>query len=103
NSLYIKSIDQQILPMEIEVLTKRDRYNEYIMTGLRTKWGVSLQRIASDFGPKYHDYLLDQSEKHRKDGFLTIDGDTLLVTKKGKFLSDGLAADVFMLNLERNS
>ena len=103
NSVYIKSIENQILPMEIEMLTKTDRYNEYVMTGLRTIWGVSLQRVASDFGTRYHDYLLQQSEKHLKDGFLTIDGGTLLVTKKGKFLSDGLAADLFMLNLEGNS
>jgi len=103
NSLYIKSIEQQELPMEIEVLTKTDRYNEYVMTGLRTIWGVSLQRVISDFGTVYHDYLLQQSEKHRKEGFLSIDDDTLLVTRKGKFLSDGLAADLFMLNLEGNS
>lgn len=103
NSLYIKSIEQQELPMEIEVLTKTDRYNEYVMTGLRTIWGLSLQRVISDFGTVYHDYLLQQSEKHRKEGFLSIDDDTLLVTRKGKFLSDGLAADLFMLNLEGNS
>lgn len=103
NSVYIKSIENQILPMEIEMLTNTDRYNEYVMTGLRTIWGVSLQRVASDFGARYHDYLLQQSEKHLKDGFLTLAGDTLLVTKKGKFLSDGLAADLFMLNLEGNS
>jgi oxygen-independent coproporphyrinogen-3 oxidase len=103
NSVYIKSIENQILPMEIEMLTNTDRYNEYVMTGLRTIWGVSLQRVASDFGARYHNYLLQQSEKHLKDGFLTLAGDTLLVTKKGKFLSDGLAADLFMLNLEGNS
>lgn len=103
NSLYIKSIVEQKLPMEIEVLTKTDRYNEYVMTGLRTIWGVSLQRVMSDFGTVYHEYLLQQSEKLLKEGFLRIDGDTLLVTKKGKFLSDGLAADLFMLNLEGNS
>ena len=103
NSVYIKSIEQQKLPMEIEILTKVDRYNEYVMTGLRTIWGVSLERVMSDFGTKYYEYLLQQSEKNREDGFLRIDGDTLLVTKKGKFLSDGLAADLFMLNLEGNS
>jgi oxygen-independent coproporphyrinogen-3 oxidase len=103
NSVYIKSIEQQKLPMEIEILTKVDRYNEYVMTGLRTIWGVSLQKVMSDFGTKYYEYLLQQSEKNREDGFLRIDGDTLLVTKKGKFLSDGLAADLFMLNLEGNS
>ena len=41
NALYIKSIQENQLPIEMETLTKTDRYNEYIMTGLRTIWGVS--------------------------------------------------------------
>ncbi len=100
NTRYINAIRNNELPMEIEELTKTDRYNEYIMTGLRTIWGVSLERVASEFGAVYSDYLLQQSKKYRKEHLLSLDGDTLLVTRKGKFLSDGIAADLFMLNLE---
>lgn len=100
NSKYIKSLSGNILPMEIEVLSIPDKYNEYIMTGLRTIWGVSLSRIEKDFGAKFKTYLLTQSEKHIDRHLLYIDDDKLLVTKKGKFLSDGIASDLFFINLK---
>ncbi|MBT9188099.1 radical SAM family heme chaperone HemW [Zobellia russellii] len=99
NPKYLKSIEKGELPMETETLSMTDTYNEYVMTGLRTIWGVSLSRIASDFGEKYREYALMQAEKHLKDNLLHINRDTLLTTKKGRFLADGLASDLFMVNL----
>lgn len=100
NALYIKSIQENKLPIEMETLTKTDRYNEYIMTGLRTIWGVSLKRIEQEFGERYLLYLLDQSKKYIQSEHLALTGDKLTTTKKGKFLSDGIASDLFLLNLE---
>lgn len=98
NSKYIQAIQKNELPLEREVLSKTDRYNEYIMTGLRTIWGVSLEKINHDFGKPYHDYLMTQSAKHRKEQLLYIEEGKLKTTPKGKFLSDGISADLFMLN-----
>lgn len=100
NSLYIKSIQENKLPIEIETLTKTDRYNEYIMTGLRTIWGVSLERIEQEFGKTYLDYLNRQAAKFIEDHLLFVDDNILRTTKKGKFLSDGIASDLFLLNLD---
>lgn len=100
NSKYITSLNDGQLPIEREVLSKRDRYNEYIMTGLRTIWGVSLKKIRNDFGPKYAEYLKKQSEKYVRQHLLFWDGEILLTTKKGKFLADGIASDLFMINLK---
>jgi oxygen-independent coproporphyrinogen-3 oxidase len=100
NSLYIKSIQENKLPIEIEKLTKTDRYNEYIMTGLRTIWGVSLERIEQEFGKTYLDYLNQQAAKFIQDHLLFVDENILRTTNKGKFLSDGIAADLFLLNLK---
>lgn len=100
NSKYIKAISESRLPLEKEVLTKKDRYNEHIMTGLRTIWGVSLDEINTYFGPEYARYLLDHSEKYIKKELLYLKGETLRATKKGKFLVDGIAADLFLLNLK---
>nr|WP_294778275.1 radical SAM family heme chaperone HemW [uncultured Flavobacterium sp.] len=100
NSLYLKSLAENIVPTETETLTKTDRYNEYIMTGLRTIWGVSLDRIETEFGPKYLDYLNQQAAKYLEDHLLFIDDNILRTTKSGKFLSDGIASDLFLLNLE---
>ena len=98
NSLYIKSIQEQKLPSETEILSKTDRYNEYIMTGLRTIWGISLDRIENEFGKTYLDYLNQQAAKYLEDHLLFVDENILRTTKKGKFLSDGIASDLFMLN-----
>jgi oxygen-independent coproporphyrinogen-3 oxidase len=100
NSVYIKSIQENKLPIETEVLTKTDRYNEYIMTGLRTIWGVSLDRIETEFGAKYLDYLNQHAAKYIEDHLLFVDENILRTTKKGKFLTDGIASDLFLLNLE---
>jgi len=100
NALYLKAIEENILPIEWEVLSKIDRYNEYIMTGLRTIWGISLERIEKEFGKKYLDYLNQQAEKYIEDHLLFVDENILRTTRKGKFLSDGIASDLFLLNLE---
>lgn len=99
NAKYIKALDNNELPIEEEVLSKTDKYNEYIMTGLRTIWGVSLDRISLEFGENYHKYLLDQADKYIQEELLMLKNDTLLTTKKGKFLADGIAANLFMINL----
>ena len=99
NSKYIRSIKENILPLEEEVLSKTDRYNEYVMTALRTIWGVSLDKIRNEFGTNYYEYLLDQSDKYMKEKLLVTEGDKLSVTKKGKFLCDGIASDLFMIKL----
>ncbi|WP_130285553.1 radical SAM family heme chaperone HemW [Aquimarina brevivitae] len=100
NIQYIKALQANQLPAEIETLSKRDRYNEYVMTGLRTMWGVSLQKIVEEFGPTYKTYLLKQAEKHLQEHLLYLDNEQLFTSKKGKFLSDGIASDLFLLNLE---
>ncbi|MDW8849878.1 radical SAM family heme chaperone HemW [Flavobacterium sp. MMLR14_040] len=100
NSLYLKSIQDNILPIETEILSKSDRYNEYIMTGLRTIWGVSLERIEKEFGLEYLDYLQKQAQKFLSDDLLFIENNILKPTAKGKFLTDGIASDLFYLNLE---
>ncbi|WP_276975345.1 radical SAM family heme chaperone HemW [Flavobacterium filum] len=99
NTKYIKSIQEGKLPIETETLSKTDRYNEYVMTGLRTIWGISLDRILNEFGQTYLDYLNQLATKYIEDHLLFVDENILRTTRKGKFLSDGIASDLFMLNL----
>lgn len=100
NALYLKALKNDELPNEVEKLTLEDRYNEYIMTGLRTIWGVSLVRIEQEFGSDFLNYLKKQSQKFIDDGLLSITDNILKPTLKGKFLTDGIASDLFYLNLE---
>ncbi|ETN94502.1 radical SAM family heme chaperone HemW [Zhouia amylolytica] len=105
NSKYIKSLQENILPSEVETLSTVDRFNETIMTGLRTIWGVSLNKVKESFGEKYLEYLIQQSQKYIEEGLLEIDNanpsmPVLKTTAKGKFLADGIASDLFLLNLQ---
>jgi oxygen-independent coproporphyrinogen-3 oxidase len=99
NNIYIKKISEDLLPSESESLTKTDQYNEYVMTGLRTIWGVSLEKIESDFGKIYLEYFLKQAKPYLLDHLLFEYEKAIRTTKKGKFLSDGIASDLFLLNL----
>lgn len=98
NALYIKSIHENKIPAEREILSVADVYNEYIMTGLRTIWGVSLDRIENEFGAAYLIYLKNQMQKFLDDDLLFIENNILKPTAKGKFLTDGIASDLFILN-----
>lgn len=98
NSVYLKTLNKNELPNETEHLSISDRYNEYIMTGLRTIWGVSLAKVEEDFGSDYLDYLNKQSQKFLDDDLLFNEKSILRPTRKGKFLTDGIASDLFILN-----
>src|SRR5690554_422937 len=95
NSLYIQSIQKNELPNETETLRTQDRYNEYIMTGLRTIWGVSLDRIENEFGTNYKDYLLKEAQCFIDNEQLQLVDNVLKTTVKGKFFGDGIASELF--------
>lgn len=100
NAIYIRSINENKMPSETEILSTSDQYNEYVMTGLRTIWGISLQKIQTDFGLKYLEHLTKNGQKFLNDGLLVIDDNILKATQKAKFLCDGIASDLFFLNLK---
>ncbi|TRW21527.1 radical SAM family heme chaperone HemW [Flavobacterium zepuense] len=98
NALYLKAIQEDRLPSEKEKLTIADHYNEYVMTGLRTIWGVSISRVEAEFGQLYKIYLLQEAANYIAQGLLSIENDTLKTTREGKFLADGLASDLFYVS-----
>ena len=107
NAKYIKCLKEDLLPNEKEELSEHDRFNEYIMTGLRTIWGVSLQKVEQDFGVVIKEQLLAAAEKFIQEGLLQVVKDDthrneapkaiLKTTQKGKFLADGLASELFII------
>lgn len=99
NTKYINSIKQNKLPLETETLTKTDLYNEYVMTGLRTIWGISLKKVEQNFGTIFKTYLLQQAQEYINQQLLYIENDVLRTTKKGMFLCDGIASKLFKISL----
>jgi oxygen-independent coproporphyrinogen-3 oxidase len=100
NAMYLKSIQDNQLPNEMEILSMQDRYNEYIMTGLRTIWGVDLNQVEKAFGADTSAYLHRQIQKFLDEGLLSMENNILRTTSKGKFLTDGIASNFFLINLE---
>ena len=98
NVKYIESINNNILPNSKEVLSLIDKFNETVMFGLRTSRGISFVDIENDFGSFYKNQLIKNSQTHINNEFLIIKNNYLYITRKGKFLSDGIASDLFMLN-----
>lgn len=103
NTLYLKAMDSGKLSQESEILSKNNRFNEIIMMGLRTIWGVDLNKIESEFGIIYKTKLIAQAQKYICQGFLIIKADAtqqssiLKITDKGLFLADGIASDLFVV------
>lgn len=100
NALYLKAIEAGEFPAETEKLTPADRYNEYVMTGLRTIWGVSLERVEKELGGIFSEHLKKESGRFIEQGLLAFDKGIYTTTKKGKFLADGIASDLFFINLD---
>ncbi len=96
NAKYLRAIKSNVLPLEVEELSVNNRFNEYIMTGLRTIWGVDLHKVENDFGEFYLKELIVNAQQFITKGLLTISSDNkLITTEKGKFLADGIASDLF--------
>ena len=97
NPKYIKSLQAGRRPFEAEKLSLNDRYNEYIMTGLRTAKGVSLDKISADFGPAFRTYVESLIPDLQAKQWIFLDGDRIHIPRDSKFLSDGIAAELFKL------
>lgn len=82
---------------EIEQLTKYQQYNEFILTGLRTTWGVDLTLLKESFGNELYDFCLTNAEKLIEHKLLHINNNSLTITRKGIFISDGIMSDLMWI------
>jgi len=95
---YMESDTVDKIVLEKEILTPEQRYNEYVMTSLRTRWGCDIEHIRNGLGEKYGTYFLKQVQKPIQNGLIIRKGNTFLLTRKGKFLADGIASDLFLVS-----
>ncbi|MDO5607603.1 MAG: radical SAM family heme chaperone HemW [Capnocytophaga sp.] len=97
NSLYINGIKKGLRPFEKEILSLNDRYNELVMTGIRTAKGISSITVEERCGLYFREYLEKNARKYIAKGLLVWDNKFLKATSAGKFLTDGIASDLFMV------
>lgn len=93
NALYINSVKEGVIPFEKEILTPAQRYNEYVMTSLRTIWGCDLMKIQS-LG--FEAYFLKHVKPYLLEGIVEQHDNIYRLTAKGKFLADGVASELFV-------
>ena len=91
---YIHAIQQGKLDYEIEELDIYTRYNDFVITTIRTHWGMSLSQLRSIYGEELYQYCLRMAKPHLTQGVLEMKGDTLKLTKEGIFISDGIMSDL---------
>jgi oxygen-independent coproporphyrinogen-3 oxidase len=97
NTKYIKGIQEGKPGFELEILTDANKFNEYIMTRLRTLWGVSPGYINKGFGEKALAAFLSGAEPYISSGHLQWKQGSLILTQKGKLLADKIASDLFII------
>lgn len=95
--LYIDSIEKGVLSFEEEILSNEMRYNEYILTSLRTKWGIDLKVIERLYGSEFSAFAHDVSKRYIDRGSMVLDGDRLKLTERGIMISDSIIEDFFIL------
>ena len=96
-SVYLRNIKSGKEIAESETLDDRTRYNEYIMTSLRTIWGVDLEYIEENFTKEIHDYLLNMASRFIKYGMIDRNNNKALVlTRQGKMISDNIISELMM-------
>ena len=96
NQVYIRSLNENIIPFEIEELSESNKFNEYILTSLRTMWGIEILFVEKEFGQIKKEELLKKIQKFINDGMITSSDNNFVLTKEGKFFADRIAAEMFV-------
>lgn len=91
---YITAIEKGIVPMNIEIIDRRTRYNDMITTALRTCDGINLNTLA----PEEQDYIIRNARGSISNGLLTITDNRMKLTEKGLFVSDDVMSDLIWID-----
>ena len=95
---YIKGVEEGELDYEVEELDLYTRYNDYVLTSIRTCWGMSLSKLRSEFGEELYRYCMRMAKPHVDQGVLENREGVLRLTRKGIFVSDGIMSDLMWVN-----
>ncbi|WP_231459018.1 MULTISPECIES: radical SAM family heme chaperone HemW [unclassified Pedobacter] len=100
NALYIERLQSNKLPEVVEELSLNDRFNEYIMTSLRTIWGTDLQKIETDFGKDFLEETKHNLRRFENKDWLNIENNTIKLSENGKLFADYIASELFIIENE---
>ncbi len=95
NTLYVQSLSTGELNFEKETLTENNRFNEYIMTALRTKWGVDKNLLKEKFGEEHVEQFEKNAEPFFENQSLQAESEKIILTRKGKLIADKIISELF--------
>lgn len=93
---YIQLVGNSEDYFEREILSLDDKFNEYVMTALRTSWGCNMEKIERDYGKSYASHFLKNINKYLENGEMLKENNTYFLSEEGKLFADGIAADLFL-------
>lgn len=96
NAKYLQAVQKDIIPSTVEQLTRADQTNEYLLTGLRTKWGVEMQKLEMLSNGAFTLQQSGELEKMTRRGWIRKEAGILLLTQAGKLFADRIASDLFI-------
>ena len=91
---YLQSMESGSPEREKEHLNQYEKYNEYILTGLRTMWGINLTELKSRFGDELYHYCIDNARRFTDQGLLVRESGIMKLTREGIFISDGIMSEL---------
>lgn len=97
NQQYIKKLNDKLLAKEEEILSQEDQFNEMIMIGLRTIWGVDLTSLKSKFSDRVLEHFQTEIKPKLEEGILITENGHLKIPEKHWFMADGIASDLFIV------
>ncbi|WP_345204818.1 radical SAM family heme chaperone HemW [Chryseobacterium ginsengisoli] len=97
NPQYIKKLNSNLLAKEEEILSQNDQFNEMIMIGLRTIWGVDLESLKEKFNNEVLDHFQSEIKSKLEEEILIIENNHLKIPEKHWFMADGIASDLFIV------
>ena len=87
----LPNVEREPLPLET-------RYNDFVITGLRTMWGIDLEEMERRFGKRLADYCRREATTYLRRGLLSLKGSVMILSREGIFVSDGIMSDLLWVN-----
>ena len=97
NKKYIEKLNNNNIYFEEEVLTISQKFNEYILTNLRTKWGININTIKSRFGGKYASHTKKMMQKWSEKNYIKENNEIVILTDEGSVFADKIISDLFLV------
>jgi oxygen-independent coproporphyrinogen-3 oxidase len=95
NRKYIEAVNANQTFWETENLSPAECYNDYILTSLRTAWGLDTSYMKTNLGEEFYNYFAKQSQRFVQQGLLTVNGEQVKIPPKYFLLSDGIMRELF--------